>query len=278
MAQRQSLINQYQGDPALLQRKLAQLRVEALDALIDRELILDDFAELGGAIKPEFVENQINEIIRNRYDNKREAFIKDLSQAGLSLKAFRNLQERKLIAQFMRGKQANKVDTPTLEEIEAYYREHKADFREANFIKLRTLTIAKFTGKTGTSVNDQKNLAEDLHAQLATGSNFADLAKAHSTDSAAADGGDRGWVSPSDISKEIAEAASEVKSGNISEIIETPQAYTILWIEARKGGRQSPLSEVRETVENRVKAAKGIEVEQQWLDRLRKNAVIKKFQ
>ena len=277
IAQRHSLVREYQDNPALLQQKISQLRKEALEALIDRELILDDFEELGGAIKPEFVENQVNEIILNRYDNNREAFIKDLSRAGLSLKAFRKLQEKKLIAQFMRGKHSNKIDPPTYQEIEAYYSNNMADFREDDLIKLRTLTIAKFTGNAKVSVEDQKKLAEDLYEQLTAGANFASLAKTHSTDGAAASGGDRGWLNPSDISKEIAAAASKVKSGDISEIIETPRAFTILWIEARKKGRQSPLSEVRETIESRVKAAKGIELEQKWLGRLRRNAVIKKF-
>lgn len=277
IAQRQSLIKEYRNNPALLQQKITQLRAEALEALIDRELILSDFEELGGAIKPEFVENQINEIILKRYDNDRKAFITDLSRAGLSLKAFRELQEKKLIAQFMRGKHANKMDPPTFQEIDAYYRKHLTDFRENDLIKLRTLTIAKFAGNAQTTVDDQRKLAEDLHAQLSAGTDFAKLAEVHSTDSAAASGGDRGWVSPTDISKEIATAANKVKTGDISELIETPRAFTILWIEARRKGRQSPLEEVRETVENRVKAAKGMEQEEKWLDRLRRNAVIKKF-
>lgn len=277
IAQRQSIIKEYQGNPEGLKRKIKQLKAEALDALIDRELILSDFEELGGAIKPEFVENQINEIILKRYDNDREKFIADLSRAGLSLKTFRKMQEKKLIAQFMRGNQAKKVEPPTYQEITAYYQKHVSDFREDDFIKLRTLTIPKFTGNAQTSAEDQQKLAQDLHAQLAAGADFANLVKAHSTDSAADSGGDRGWVSPSDISKEIADAAFEVKSGNISEIIETPRAFTILWIEARKKGRQTPLEKLRDTVESRVKAQKGIELEKKWLDRLRRNAVIKKF-
>ena len=50
-----------------------------------------------------------------------------------------------------------------------------------------------------------------------------------------------------------------------------------MWIEARRRGKVTPFEEVREAVENRVKAQKGIEIERKWLDRLRRNAVIKRF-
>ncbi len=277
IAQRQSLIRNFGNNPTLLKEKVEQLRREALDALINRELILGAFEGLGGEIKPEFVENQINEIIRKSYDNNREKFIADLSRAGLSLKEFRALQMKKLIAQYMRGQQGQKVDLPTYQEIMAYYQKHLEDFKDDDLIKLRTLSISKFSGGASTSIEDQKNLAQDLHGQLLRGANFAKLAVAHSSDSAATKGGDRGWVTRSDISKEMANVAFKVKSGGISEIIETSGTFTILWVEARKGGTVSSLEEVRDTIENRVKAAKGIEIEKKWLDRLRRNAVIKEF-
>jgi len=277
MAQSQALFRQYGNDPTALKGKLEELKGDALDALIENELILSEFESAGGAIKAEFIDEKINTIIRKSYDGDRQAFLKALSQFGMTLKEFRAMEEKKLVANYMRSQQGAKVEPPTYTEIERFYNENLSEFRENDYVKLRTLTIPKFSGLEDVTPEAQRSLAEDLRGQLVSGADFSNLAKTHSTDGAASSGGDRGWIDRSAISKQMADIAFATAEGAVSEIVESPGAYTLLWVEARKAGQVTPLEEIRDSVEARVKAEKGREVEKKWLDRLRRNAVIKRY-
>jgi len=276
MAQRVLLQQQYKTAEAL-RSKIEEIKSNVLDALIDRELILAEFAKNGGAIRAEFIDDRINTIIRERYKDDRQAFLKDLSRAGMSLKEFRTNQEKKLVASYMRGQQAQSVEPPTWSEIEKFYKDNQADFRADDFVKLRTLTIPKYSGSPNVTPAAQKKLGGDLRTQLVNGADFATLARTHSTDSAAEQGGDRGWLDKQSMNAEMATAAFSIEEGGISDIIESATSYTIMWVEARRNGKVTPLEEVRDAVEARVKAQKGKELERKWLDRLRRNAVIKRF-
>ena len=70
-AQEQMLRMQYQADPAVLQRELATLRSTALDSLIDRELVLAEFKRMGASMKAQWVDDDINSIVRESFKGDR---------------------------------------------------------------------------------------------------------------------------------------------------------------------------------------------------------------
>ncbi len=73
----------YQGEDLFERVKEAKLNV--LKALIDRELIIQDFKTKGGFIPETYTTERINDIIRNEYGGDRVAFIKTIYERGVTM-------------------------------------------------------------------------------------------------------------------------------------------------------------------------------------------------
>jgi peptidyl-prolyl cis-trans isomerase SurA len=183
--QKQMMRFQLRTDPTELEKQLRELPAKALEGLIDRELLLAEFRKLGGELKPQYVDDDIDSIIRDSFAGNRDAFIKELERAGITLERFRDLREKMIIVQVMRGRLADDLPIPTPEEIKEFYTNNRERFKEEDEIKMRTITILKNTEDAATTAESKKKRAIDLHRQLLEGTDFVKLAKAHSQDNRA---------------------------------------------------------------------------------------------
>lgn len=272
-AQEQMLRYQFQNDPSTLQRELANLRATALDSLIDRELVLSEFKRLGATMKSQYIDDDINSIIRESYKGNRDAFVKELAQNGMTLKKFRELREKMMIVSAMRGKQAAQQAPATPKEIEAYYHKHIDQWREGGMIKISRIVIPKYSGDAGTSPEGQRKIAEELRRKVVGGADFAATAKAYSPESLYEDD----WVARDQMKPSIASVAFSLKQGGISNVLEEEGVYIIIACEAIKHGNAKSLSEVRTEIERSISSEKSKGTLDKWMEGLRKRAVIKKF-
>ena len=82
---------------------------------------------------------------------------------------------------------------------------------------------------------DSEAKAEEPHASLVKGADFATLAKAQSTDARSArQGGDLGWRTKSEMPKLAAAAFALQKPGDLSPPIKTTAGWHIILLEARR--------------------------------------------
>ena len=276
-AQEQMLAMQFRDDPGVLQKELANLRATALDSLIDRELILAEFARMGASIKSQWVDDDIAGIVRESFKGNRDAFVRELAKNGMTMKKFRDLREKMMIVQAMRGKQAAEQAPATPKEVQDYYNKHVANWREGDMIKISTITIAKFSGEAGTTPESQRKLADEIRSKLAKGADFATMAKTYSQDSHAEDGGSWDWMARDQMKQSIANVAYNLKTGGLSPVIDDEAAYIIIACDAVKYGKAKPVNEVRLEIERMISAEKAKVVIDKWMDGLRKKATIKKF-
>lgn len=272
-AQEQMLRFQLQNDPAALQRELTNLRATALDSLVDRELVLAEFKRLGAVMKPQWVDDDVNGIIRDSFKGNRDAFVKELAQTGMTVKKFRELREKMMIVQAMRGKQAADQPPATPKEVQDYYSKNIAQWRSGDMIKISTITISKFSA----DAESQRKLAQEIRSKISKGADFASSAKTYSQDSHAEDGGAWDWMGKDQMKPSIANVAFSLKTGGISEVINDQEAYIIIACDAIKYGNAKPLSEVRPEIERAISSQKSKAVVDKWMEGLRKRSVIKMF-
>ena len=276
-AQEQMLRLKYREDIEGYQKEVATLQATALDSLIDRELILAEFQKLGGVIKPQYIDDDINGIIRESFKGDRDAFVTELAKTGMTMKKFRELREKMIMVQVMRGRHGGNQPPPTPREVDEYYHKNLEKYRDKDMIKISTITIPKFTGDASATPESQKKLAQEIRSKIIAGADFATLAKTYSQDSRAEDGGEWEWMERKNMKKSLADAAFEVKNGGVSPVIEEDAAFIVIYCDAKKLGDAIPLDKVRPDIEkiiNQEKSRKGLE---EWLEGLRKKAVIKRF-
>ena len=259
---------------------LNSLRKDTLDSLIDRELILSEFEKKGGQVKPEMVDDDVNAIIRNDFEGDRKKFLAELKRQGMTIEKFRELQEKRIAVRYMRGSQIGDIPVPTPSEIKSYYDSNTDLYRDAGFIRLRTMTLPR-TDENG-DAEAQEKLVNEIHTKLKNGADFGTLAKTYSIDSAAENGGDRGTIGPDseDLRPDLVALAFRQKAGEISPIYPDQAFYYIMKVESRKLGKRAPLSDpkVRDDIEKRLLSEKRKEAQDRWLDRLKRTAIIKRYE
>lgn len=277
-AQEQILMAMYGGtDPERMQREIAETRANALDALIDRELILIEFTKIGGVIKPQYVDDQINNIVREAFKGDRDALVAELAKAGMSIKKFRDMQEKNIIASVMRAKKTGEMPPATPKEVEEYYSKNVDKWRVGDQVKISTISIPKFTGEPGATPESQKKLAQEIRSKLLKGGDFATLARSYSQDSRAEFGGAWEWMPRTELDPLIANTAMNLKTGGVSEILDKETSYIIVACDAKKLGEAPGIEKVRGDIQKMIQQEKSKKAIDEWMAQLRKKAVIRKF-
>lgn len=269
-------------DPAKREEMKAKLRKEALDSLIDRELIMAEYQKLSGGqpIKAQYIEEDIKEFVRTTYNGDYNKFLSELKGFGMTLKKFREVREKMLIVTMMRSHASKDVGIITPEKREKFLKEHPDMFREKDYIKLRSITVSKIGNNPGTTPADQKKLIKEIRQRIIKGADFASEAKTYSSDSHASTGGLWNEGKPMDksqVSSQFADAIFSVKAGQLSEIIEDGDNYYLFFVEAKQAGKLKPMSEIAPELEKLVQLEERKRLFDQWMNRLRNKANIQKF-
>jgi parvulin-like peptidyl-prolyl isomerase len=271
----EQLIRMQIKDPRLADAKLAELRASALFALIERQLVLSEFEKLGGTIKAQYVEDDINGIIRDSFGGNREKFLHELANNNMTIKKFREQREKMMVVSVLRQRQIKDLPPPTPAQVEAFYRKNAEKFRDKAYIKFSTITIPKYpVGDANASPESQSKLAEEIRTKIGNGADFAQMAKTYSQDSRADQGGDWGLQDRDSLNAEIAEVAFALKPGAISKVVEVGANYMIIFCEAKQPGVQEPLEKVRTQIEKVISSEMGRDAVNRWLSGLAAKAVI----
>ncbi len=269
-------------DTAEAQSRLAELHDKSLDALIERELVLSEFEKMGGAIKAEYVEDEINNIVRQNFGGDRDKFIVELTKSGMTLKRFRDLQEKMIIVQVMKQRQIKELTPPTPAEVDAFYSKNAEKFRDKDYIKMSTITIPKYpAGDSAASPESQKKIIEELRTKITGGAEFAQMARTYSQDSRASSGGlwtgeagSADFIERSTMDKSIAEVAFALKTGGISKVLDIGPSYMLILCEAKRPGTSTPLDKVRPDIEKFIKSERGRGALNGWLASLARKSTI----
>jgi hypothetical protein len=269
--------------------RLKEAKLNVLKALIDRELIIQDFKKLGGTIPDTFVNARIDDEIRERYGGDRVVFIKTLYERGETMAKFRDEIQDNAIVQYMRAKNVSQTVLVSPYQIEQYYENNLRLFQQDEQIKISTIVLRKSQfpstriGPDGKEVSydPQEEIAKEILYKLDTGADFGDLAKSYSEGSNKDDGGALGWVTARGklaIRADLWPYIQNLQPGQHTDVIATSDGfYYIVQVEDRAKAKISPLEDVRKQIEDTIVSQQSQLRQQQWLDGLRAKAYIKMF-
>ena len=82
--------------------KIKEARLGALNDLIDRQLILQEFKKKEYNIPEKIISDHIDQIIREEFGGDRQAFTRTLAAQGFTMTKFREAERDKIIVQAMR--------------------------------------------------------------------------------------------------------------------------------------------------------------------------------
>ncbi len=131
------------------------------------------------------------------------------------------------------------------EEIAAYYAANKATYSKGEQVRLRHILVRMNRNPTEDEKVKAHDRALELRKQIQGGKSFADVAKESSDDPGSkAQGGELGWNERSAFVPSFAQAAFNLKVGELSEPVITPFGWHLLLVEEKKPPEENPLASV----------------------------------
>ncbi len=270
-ALRQEYANQ-QDVSNVFEQKVSNVFNDGLEQLIERQLILHDFDVEGYKLPDSYVDQLVQDRIRDRYGD-RITLMKSLQAQGMTYEQFRKDIRDQYIISALRAKNVSQEVVISPYKIENYYLAHQDDFKVGNQVKLRMIVL----NKSSSDDLSAHRMAEEILTQIKQGASFAQMASVYSQGSQQSQGGDWGWIDRSVLREQLADIAFSLKPGQMSGIIDTPQACYLMLVEQKRPAHVKPLGEVRDDIEATLRAQEQSRLEKQWIAELKQKTFIRYF-
>lgn len=205
----------YFDKPEVLEQKRVGALTEALERLIDKQLVLDDFKTLGGVIRESYIDDAIKERVKERFGD-RVTLTKSLMAQKITSETFRLRMRNEIIHQIMEQKNVSEVLLVSPAKIEQYYQTNLVRFKLGDQIKLRMIEINR---PPAGSVEDTFRLIQDIKTKIDMGASFAEMAASYSEDLYRKERGLWGWVGEQKLLRGLSEVAFSLPPKKCSSIV-----------------------------------------------------------
>ena len=233
---------------------LTQMRKEAMELLIEQELMVQAAEAQGIKVLPGEVEAALAEV--SGPFKTPEEFNYRIESEGYTPESYRkHLRQMIAASKYLDGIRADAMMVSDAE-LEAYYRDNEYRLTLPEQVRVRHILLSwKPLGKPDDRAALHQQMVPILEKARA-GEDFAELARKYSEDSTRVDGGDVGLFHRGQMLPAFEAVAFSLQPGQVSGIIETPYGVHILRLEERRPSRLLPLEEVREKLRDHIREEK----------------------
>jgi peptidyl-prolyl cis-trans isomerase C len=246
-------------------------RDQIIDSLIDQELLYEEAKKAGFEPKDTEVDARIAEI--KAQTPQLEQILK---MQGLTEKKFTVLVKRNLAMQNFIEKKIQPTAKPvTDEDIKQYYEENKTKYVQKESVKASHILLKVEPDAPEQEKTDAKNKLQSILLEARNGSDFAELAKKNSQCPSAPQGGDLGYFSRGQMVKPFEDAAFALKTGGISDVVETQFGYHIILLTDKKPGKQLSVEESKQSIEGALTDKHLNDALEGWIKPIKEKASIK---
>ncbi len=250
---------------------------KVLDYMITLEVAKQKAPELKAEVTDADVTKQLDQV-KQYFGGDEAKFQEALKKENLTVEKLKaNLTERVLLGKVSDA--ATKDATVPDAELQKYYDEHKAEFKQDETRKARHILVAPNNGTPGadgkyTDAQWQAALveAEKLRQEILKGKDFAAVAKESSDDPGSKDqGGDLGDVQKGTMVPEFDKAVFSQEKGVLSEPVKTQFGYHIIQVMEINPAKQLAFADVKEQIKSQLLDKKKSEVWDAWLKKAKED-------
>jgi peptidyl-prolyl cis-trans isomerase SurA len=254
----------------------ADLAKELLPRMIDNRLQLQEAERDKVVVEDAEVNDELSERVKTTYGAKSmEEFERLIKEQGLTLESVKKrLRDSLRVQKVIRRKVALRVSV-TDQEI--------AQYLEANRTRLETglsyhaahILVVPEEGRSEDAAWEAARIkAELLRTQLLEGADFATLARQHSKDASARDGGDLGTLKRGELSQEIETQILALEPGGISRPYRSPLGYHLFRLESKETLEGEGLARAKQQIRDILFREKYEARLATWLKELKQRAII----
>lgn len=246
---------------------------EALDQLIEKELLWQEAQRLGVHVEPQAVEKARN-AVESGFTTQ-DAFMRRIRDAGFDDASYSAYLEKEIAAGLVLQTLLKDVDVPE-SDVRAAYEANRSAFERPERVRARHILLRSSSeGDEADAV--VKGKIEGVLKELRGGRDFAELAQEHSADPSATSGGDLGFFESGVMVPPFEQAAFSLRPGEISDPVKTPFGWHIIKVEERQAAGAVPEQEALEMVRQRLLSGRRSEAARDALEKLRAGAEIERL-
>lgn len=254
---------------------ILKLRKEILELVIDRKLVYEDFKAHGFKLPREFVENNIDQLLKSFHLNTRHELESMLRESGKTLDEFKSKAYESMATDALIYGQCYRDAFVTPKDVYDYYQSHKSDFTSTASVKLRVLTLKKKGAHEQDAVPLSKHLEKNLKNKGEA--EFIDAVSLYSDGPNLENGGELSYISVEDLRKEFAEVITEYKEGLVYGPVDTNDAIYFFIIKDFKDAHSVTYEEAKDEIKKKMMDDCKRNAYKSYVKELRKQAYIQYF-
>lgn len=264
---------QYQGaqgklPPAFMQ----QIRTQAINTLINREVLLQESEKRGIKANKEEVQKGIKSV-QSRFPSM-EKFQETLANLKLTQSDFeRQYMQQSKIQALLDQEIISKIKIKE-DEAKAYFDANSAQFDQKEKVRARHILIqVEQTADEKTKAEARKKLVE-IQKKIMSGEDFAEMAKQHSQGPSNVKGGDLGYLGKGQMVKPFEEAAFKLTAGEVSDIVETRFGYHLIKVEEHNAPKKAVYADNKQQIMEKLRNDRIQKEVNTFIQKLRQEAKI----
>jgi len=248
--------------------ELARMQREVADSLVDNVLMLDQAKRL--ELKPDeaAIERELQ-----AYEQRYGASPQWAQTRETALPQIRRyLEDKSLVDQVQaRGRE---VPPPSEEDLLAFYRSNPNLFTEPEQVRVWVILLKVDPAAPKATWEQSREEGLRVVTRLKEGADFAELAKIHSADPSAAEGGDMGYLHRGMLPETVQGVVDGMKPGQVSDPVMVLEGVAVLKLVDRKDSVLREFPAVRERARELLTKERRDKAWKEYLAGLRKNAKI----
>lgn len=172
-------------------------------------------------------------------------------------------------------KQVKSVRDPTPQQVEQYWAAHKDKFTSPEEVHVAMILLKVDPSSPQAKWDGARAEGAAIVRRLKAGADFKELAKLHSGDGSAKNGGDMGYIHQGMLPEAAQQALDKMKPGELSEPIVLLEGVGVFRLEGRKPPKLNPLQAVHDRARDLWKRDQGEEAWAALLAKLRRDTPVK---
>lgn len=261
--------------PADLAAAVRDVRRQAVNSLIDRQLLYAEFETRSYRVPEQMVENLLDELAADYAGGSRQDLAKRALADGLTMDELRvKARERAAVDLFLDEICRRSVYVTPAQVLEQY-QQNRDRYAEPGRISLQVLLLKQ----NGKLADHPADFPARLQEQLtkADETKFAAFVKLYSEGPARDNDGRLGWLADTELRPEFAAAVTGIPVGGVVGPITLPEGVCFLRVDQRIAPRDLSFESVKGQIHEDLEKADSDRRYREIIDRLRACAVIRTF-
>ncbi|HWC03439.1 MAG TPA: peptidylprolyl isomerase [Methylomirabilota bacterium] len=241
-----------------------------LNRLVDHRLQVQEAKREKIEVTEDDLRNLIDDFVK-RNGGDRAKIESQFQSLGVTWESLRRELRDQLLAQRVRSRRVVRRATVTESEVDQYLAQNRDKFEAGLKYHAVHLAVMAEPSTSPAAWEAAKREIESIVTALAGGADFTELARSRAKDPA---GGDLGWLARGELDAAFERPLLALQKGQITEPIRSGAGYHILKLADREELTAERLADARQQVRDLLLQKKGQERLDEWLEALRRRALI----